>query len=174
MKTPRLFFLLLANCILLVDAELPPYVYEQWRAEADTVLTFKTVDVTLTRQSELPSSSCIRDDYYTVAGRIQSVERWQGVDITTTADQTLSLKGQMVKMETWRRNIQDGCHGWVGPSSPLLPTNGKCYRAFLKCPKEESSTPDTSVHADDVPTWHCELAAKGRSLDEFECPNGEC
>lgn len=168
MKSSLPVSLLLAVC---VHAELPPYVYEEWRAKANTVLTFETVDVTLTRQ--IPSKDCIRDDYYNVMGRIQNIERWKGVD-ANAEHQTLpelSLEGHMVMTETWSRMVEDDCRGWVGPSSPLLPTNGKCYRAFLKCPNE--STPDSSILAD-APLWICDLAAKGRSLEEVECPNGEC
>ena len=73
-------------------------------------------------------------------------------------------------METWRKVLSQevNCEGWVGPSSPLLAENDKCYRAFLNCPDE--ITYDASGASNgDTPTWHCKLAAKGKSLDAVDC-----
>lgn len=157
-----------------VKAELPPYVYDEWRAEANTVLTFQTVDVILMRsEQQAGNSGCTRDDYYKVVGRIQSVERWQSETITTDHQslQDLPLNGNLVAMETWRKVLsQEGnCGGWVGPSSPLLAESDKCYEVFLNCPDVITYDAGGASNGDPT-TWHCKLAAQGKSLDVVDCP----
>lgn len=146
-----LFIILSTLSVLGVRAELPPWVYDQWKAFAQEVLVLDLNNV-LARSEETDNGMppCITS--FEVNATVAAVTR-------TTAG---LREGDSVSFGTYIRNcIADPilcCP--PGPSSPILLESGECILAYLN-QTTEASAPHNFA-----------LGAGGQSFDRLaECPD---
>lgn len=119
MKNILLIFSLL---ILTLNAELPPYVYENYQKNAPEVLMIKVLKVDTSLVSLTEKSVVVEAQILSVEHSKSQLKR---KDIITIHYSTVF----------WRPS------GWVGPSAIPILEEEKMYKSFLRKSKNNTYTP---------------------------------
>jgi len=135
--------------LLIVHAELPPWVYEEMKRNAQEVLVLHVDAVVAWPPCDESESLCDPcEEYFDVSATVKGVNR-------TLAD---FHEGDAVSFETYVRSSTEEC--WlVGPSSPIELTPRDCILAYMNHTKGEKPNVLT-------------LGAGGQSFEPLE--NGQC
>lgn len=126
-----------------VCAELPPWVYEEWRATSQEVLFVQATKVESLGMRTV--QECLEEEDFLVTALVLMV-------IKTS---TMINQDDIIKFETYERYIDPGseCEYWVGPSWPQSVDVGWCGTVYLNL--SDSST--------------LSIAAGGKSLETMPC-----